>query len=86
MRNDARPIGEHAPASPIGGDQPPAKRRQRRAETGDRPIPGERPDRRDTVAHGRQSHVVDRPADNREPEQPGDPVMPQNDQTLNTKI
>jgi hypothetical protein len=72
MRNDARPIGEHAPVSPTGGDE--------------RPVPSERPDSRDTVAHGRQSHIINQSAENREPDQPGDPVMPQNDQTLNTKI
>jgi len=72
MRNDARPIGEHAPASPVGGDE--------------EPIPSERPDSRDTVARGRESHVVNRPAEEREPDQPRDPVMPQNDQSLNTKI
>jgi hypothetical protein len=72
MRNDARPIGEHAPASPVGGEE--------------RPIPSERPDSADTVAHGRQSHVVNRSAEDRQPDHPGDPVMPQNDATLNTKI
>ena len=25
MRNDARPIGEHSPASPFGGNEPPMK-------------------------------------------------------------
>jgi hypothetical protein len=72
MRNDARPVGEHAPASPVGGDAA--------------PIPSERPDSRDTVAHGRESHIINRPAKDREPDRPGDPVMPQNDATLNTKI
>jgi hypothetical protein len=85
MRNDARPIGEHAPASPIGGDEPPqAERVPGRAEE-DRPIPSERPDSRDTVAHGRQSHVINPPAD-RQPNQPGDPLLPQKDATLPTKI
>jgi hypothetical protein len=72
MRNDARPIGEHAPASPVGGDE--------------RPIPSERPDSRDTVAHGRESHIVNGAAQDGEPTEPRDPVMPQSDQTLNTKI
>ena len=72
MRNDARPVGEHAPASPVGGDE--------------RPIPSERPDSRDTVAHGRESHIINRPAEEREPDQPDDPVMPQSDATLNAKI
>jgi hypothetical protein len=72
MRNDARPIGEDAPASPVGGDA--------------RPIPSERPDSRDTVAHGRESHVVNRPAEDREPDHSRDPVTPQSDASLNTKI
>jgi hypothetical protein len=72
MRNDARPIGEHAPASPVGGDEP--------------PIPSERRDDRDSVRHGRQSHIVSQAAEEREPTNPDDPVMPMNDATLNTKI
>ncbi len=73
MRNDARPIGEHSPASPVGGD---AKARAD-AEPGRRPpspatrSSGERPaedrDSRESVTHDRQSHVVhpdtDRDAD-----------------------
>jgi hypothetical protein len=75
MRNDARPIGEHAPPSPLGGTET-----RPEAETapphgsGESPIPGERPDSRDTVGHGRESHIVNRPAENREPPAPGDPV------------
>jgi len=72
MRNDARPIGEHAPASPLGGNE--------------RPIPSERPDGRDTVARGRESHTVNRPAADREPDQPRDPATPQSDASLDTKI
>jgi hypothetical protein len=68
MRNDARPIGEHAPPSPVGGDE--------------RPIPSERPDSRDTVGHGRESHVVNPPAEEREPDQPRDSVTPQSDRSL----
>jgi len=45
MRNDARPIGEDSPASPVGGDAEPAANQ-------------EAPDSRDSVTHDRQSHVV----------------------------
>jgi hypothetical protein len=103
MRNDARPIGEHAPASPLGGErethgpqsdtvrstddpQPVGSAAVSPFQRDDAPIPSERPDSRDTVARGRESHIVNRPAEKREPDQPGDPVMPQNDATLNTKI
>jgi hypothetical protein len=72
MRNDARPIGEHAPASSVGGDEP--------------PMPSERHDNRETVSHDRQSHIVNQAAEEREPSSPNDPVMPMNDATLNTKI
>jgi hypothetical protein len=85
MRNDARPIGEHAPASPVGGSDRPGE--STRAQAADEaPIPSERPDSRDTVGHGRESHIVNRPAERREPSDPDDPVMPQSDSTLNTKI
>jgi hypothetical protein len=80
MRNDARPIGEHAPASPLGGSESPL------AEAADAPIPSERPDSRDTVGHRRESHIVNRPAEEREPSEPNDPVMPGSDATLRTKI
>jgi hypothetical protein len=76
MRNDARPIGEHAPASPVGGDN----------DREESPLPSERSDSRDTVAHGRESHIINQPAEAREPDAPDDPTMPQNDATLNTKI
>ncbi len=71
MRNDARPVGEHAPDSPVGGDHAPL---------------GHEPDQRDSVTHGRQSHIVNREAEEREPQAPDDPVMPSNDSSLNTKI
>jgi hypothetical protein len=54
MRNDARPIGEDSPASPVGGDA--------------RPIESERPDGRDSHAHDRQSHIVNEEAEDREPD------------------
>ena len=72
MRNDARPIGEHSPASPVGGHEP--------------PIESERPDSRDTVAHGRESHIIHREAEERQPNAPEDPVTPSSDSSLNTKI
>jgi hypothetical protein len=72
MRNDNRPIGEHSPGSPLGGE--------------DRPIPSERPDSRDTIAHGRQSHVVHERSEQQEPDSPDDPVMPQHDATHGSKI
>jgi hypothetical protein len=72
MRNDARPIGAHAPASPVGGDEA--------------PIPSERHDSRNSVAHDRQSHIVNREAEQRQPSEPGDSTTPSSDATLNTKI
>jgi hypothetical protein len=72
MRNDARPIGEASPASPVGGDVS--------------PIPSERPDSRGSVKHDRQSHIVNEAAEKREPDSADDPVMPQNDATLKTRI
>jgi hypothetical protein len=72
MRNDARPIGEHSPASPVGGHES--------------PIASERPDNRDSVAQDRQSHVVNRDAEQTQPDAPEDPVMPSSDPSLNTKI
>jgi hypothetical protein len=72
MRNDARPIGEDAPDSPIGGENA--------------PIPAERPDSRDSHKHDRQSHIVNRDAGERQPKDDDDPVMPSSDASLNTKI
>jgi hypothetical protein len=66
MRNDARPIGERSPGSPLGGDAP-------------APIESERPDSRDSVAHGRLSHVVNRAAEEARPQGPNDPVTPSSD-------
>jgi hypothetical protein len=56
MRNDSRPMFEHSPASPIGGDA--------------RPIESERPDSRDTIAHGRDSHVVHQETEAQQPDAP----------------
>jgi hypothetical protein len=64
MRNDARPIGEDSPASPLGGSE----------------------DSRDSHAHDRQSHVVNKDAEDRQPDAPEDPVMPSSDSSLTTKI
>lgn len=72
MRNDARPIGEHSPASPIGGHES--------------PIDSERSDSRGSHKHDRQSHLVNEKAEQREPKTPEDPVMSSNDSSLNTRI
>jgi hypothetical protein len=71
MRNDSRPIFEHSPASPIGGDEP--------------PIDSERPDSRDTIAHGRESHTVHPDAANQH-DNPGDPLTPSTDASDRAKI
>ena len=76
MRNDARPIGEHSPASPIGVEE------QRKRS----PFPSERSDDRESVTHDHQWHIVNGDAEANEPDKPGNPVMPTNDSTLNTKI
>jgi hypothetical protein len=70
MRNDARPIGEDAPDSPRDNA----------------PIPTERRDSRDSHKHDRQSHIVNREAEERQPQDGDDPVMPSSDASLNTKI
>ena len=62
MRNDARPIGEDSPASPVGGDALPG-------DTG-------RHDSRDAHKDDRQPHVVNRGADERESEAPAVPRRP----------
>jgi hypothetical protein len=72
MRNDARPIGEDSPASPVGGHES--------------PIESERPDSRGSHKHDRQSHIVNEEAEEREPTTPEDPVMPSSESSLNTKI
>jgi hypothetical protein len=76
MRNDARPIGEaasHDHRSPIPHDQP-----------ADAPPS----DARDSVTHDRQSHVVNRGADEnaRRGDADADPVMPAGDSTIRTRI
>jgi hypothetical protein len=73
MRNDSRPMFEHSPASPLGGDE-------------QRPIPSERPDSRDTIPHGRDSHIVHQESEHNEPKAPGDPVTPSSDAARGTKI
>jgi hypothetical protein len=68
MRNDARPIGEDSPGSPVGGD--------------------EQVDSRESVTHDRQSHVVDKEAEEDAQHRDHDiePTMPTGDSRLNTKI
>jgi hypothetical protein len=58
MRNDARPIGEDSPASPVGGD--------------DAPLERERPEARDDPERVEGSHKDDRlsPVPARDPERP----------------
>jgi len=73
MRNDSRPMFEHSPASPFGGPE-------------DRPIESERPDSRDTIAHGRASHVVHEESEKNAPDSPRDPVTPSSDASRNTRI
>jgi hypothetical protein len=72
MRNDSRPMFEHSPASPIGGEE--------------RPIDSERPDSRDTIAHGRDSHVVHEETEAQQPEAPDDPVTPMSDSSTKARI
>jgi hypothetical protein len=63
MRNDARPLGESSPASPVGGDEA--------------PIPSHPSDGRDSVTDDRQSHIVHKDSEDRQPQNAGDPVTPQ---------
>ena len=72
MRNDARPIGEESPASPLGGDD----------------VVNRNHDSRDSHKHDRQSHVVHPRTDDdsRREDLDVDPAMPTGDSTLNTKI
>jgi hypothetical protein len=50
------------------------------------PIEKEQHDSRDSVAHDRESHIVNREAEERQPAESDDPVMPSSDSALNTKI
>ena len=72
MRNDARPIGENSPASPVGGEE--AVNRET--------------DSRDLYKHGRESHIEHPRAeeDARRADRDADATMPTGDSTLNTKI
>ena len=75
MRNDARPIGEDSPASPVGGSDGPLGSEQT-------------PDSRDAHTHDRQSHIVHpRTEEGAERDDHDvDPAMPTRDSTLKTKI
>ena len=79
MRNDARPIG-HEAADPT--QTTPERGAPARAG---RPTGG---DARESVTHDRQSHVINRGAEERAGREDTDidPVMPVDDSTLNTKI
>ena len=70
MRNDARPIGEGSPASPVGGDE----------------VVNHERDSRDLHKHDRQSHVVHPRAEDEARRDQDDAAMPTGDSTLNTKI
>ena len=63
MRNDARPLGEASPASPVGGDAT--------------PIPTGHSDSHDPNGDDHQSHIVHEDAENGEPQSPGESVSPQ---------
>jgi hypothetical protein len=72
VRNDARPIGEGSPASPVGGDD----------------AVNHQSDSRDLHKHDRQSHIAhprdeEQP---RRDDRDRDATMPTGDSTLNTKI
>ena len=76
MRNDARPIGEDADKAHLG------------------PIPHQRDqndapaDSRDSVTHDRQSHIVNREAEENAQRKDADvdPVMPTGDSTIRTRV
>jgi hypothetical protein len=53
MRNDARPIGEHSPESPVGGQH--------------QPLEVEQPPKRDGDEQDRVKREARPPADHREP-------------------
>ena len=72
MRNDARPIGEDSPPSPLGGHES--------------PIESERPDSRGAHKHDRQSHVVNQGAEDPRPDSGDKSITPSSDSSLNTKI
>jgi hypothetical protein len=75
MRNDARPVGENSPASPVGGNDGPVGSQQT-------------PDSRNSHKHDRQSHIVHPRAeeDARHDDRDADPAMATGEPTLNTKI
>ncbi len=73
MRNDARPVGH---------DQPPIPEDVRD------PSRAPAPDSRDSVAHDRQSHIINQGADDhaRRGDADVDPAMPTGDSSLRTNI
>ena len=70
MRNDARPIGEDSPSSPLGGDD----------------AVDHEGDSRDQHKHDRQSHIVHPRTEEDARRNDDDATMPTGDSTLNTKI
>jgi hypothetical protein len=92
MRNDARPIGAQ---DPLGAEHardaqttPDVDIRNREADEIGRPADDHRDDPRPTVAHDRQSHIVNEGAAHNASRDDADvdPVMPTGDSTLKTTI
>lgn len=85
MRNDARPIGEHSPASPVGGSESPPGSRVS-AGHDQSSIESERPDSRESVSRGRESHIVHRDSEQDQPREADDSVTPSRDVSPGAKI
>jgi hypothetical protein len=81
MRNDARPIGE---ANPLESSREPRSAIPN-PQSG---VRDSTDDGRESVTHDRQSHIVNRGAQEnaRRDDADLDPVMPTGDSSLNTKI
>jgi hypothetical protein len=62
MRNDARPIGEHSPGSPVGGEESPTGR--------------ERAHSRDSMKPEHRSRVIDHEPDEARPQTADDTKAP----------
>jgi hypothetical protein len=83
MRNDARPLGEASPPSPVGGDASPVTSQS----SSDHPTtPATSPadavdDQRGSVADDRQSHIVHQETAEREPDRIGEPATSPNPRT-----
>jgi hypothetical protein len=64
----------------------PDQARPEAARSDEPPIESERPDPRESVTHGRQSHTIHRRAEEARPTRPRDPVTPSSDAAPNAKI